>query len=115
MPDSESPRRESVRTYYRALDNHDYEALADRLTEDFVHERPDMTLAGRERFVQFMREERPQTDTTHAVDAVYGQADGREIAVRGRLLAADGGRITGFVDVFVFDGESIAKVRTFTD
>ncbi len=105
----------AARAYYRALDDDDYDLLESVLDTDFVHERPDMTLEGRERFVQFMREERPQTDTSHPIDAVYEQADGAEIVVRGRLLAADGSEITGFVDVFSFDGERIATIRTFTD
>ena len=104
----------TARAYYRALDGDDYDLLADTLTSEFVHERPDMTLSGRERFVQFMREERPQTDTTHPIDAVYEQTDGTELVVRGRLLAADDTPITRFVDVFTFDGEKIAKIRTFT-
>lgn len=60
-----------ARAYYRALDEGDYEALADLLAPGFVQERPDLTLEGRERFVRFVREERPRRDTSHAVDAVY--------------------------------------------
>jgi hypothetical protein len=59
-----------------------------------------------------MREERPMTDTTHAVDALY-RGDGVEVAVRGRLLR-DGETLFGFVDVFGFDGAAIARLRTYT-
>jgi len=104
---------ERARAYYRALDEHDYEALADLLAPGFVHDRPDRTLDGRERFVRFMREERPQTDTSHPVDVVFESTDG-DVAVRGRLLAADGERITGFVDVFTFDGGEMTRIDTFT-
>lgn len=123
----------SARAYYRALDEHDYGALSTLLAPGFVQERPDTTLEGRERFVRFMREERPQTETTHAVDAVYvagddrpapdgpGHADdaaaGEEIeavAVRGRLLGADGGPIAGFVDVFSIGPDGVVRLDTYT-
>ena len=115
-----------ARAYYRALDGGDYDLLAALLAPGFVHERPDMTLEGRDRFVRFMREERPSTDTTHPVDGVYrrdsggvtgsGEADaGPEVAVRGRLLTADGTELTGFVDVFSFEDGRMVRLRTYTD
>jgi ketosteroid isomerase-like protein len=104
-----------ARDYYHALDTDDYELLADVVASEFVHERPDMTLSGRERFVRFMRDERPQKETSHPIDALYEQRDGSEVVVRGRLLATDESLITRFVDVFSFDGEKIASIRTFTD
>ncbi|PSP84481.1 ketosteroid isomerase [Halobacteriales archaeon QS_6_64_34] len=101
-----------ARAYYRALDRGDYELLAALLAAEFVHDRPDRTIEGRERFVRFMREERPQTDTTHPIDAVF-EADGT-VAVRGRLLDADGDHIVGFVDIFAFTDGGIARVETYT-
>jgi ketosteroid isomerase-like protein len=115
-----------ARAYYRALDGHDYDLLTELLAPSFVHERPDRTLDGRERFVRFMRDERPQTETSHPIDGIYRPApasDGGELAgeattgvvVRGRLLAADGSQITGFVDVFsVADGQ-LHRLETFTN
>jgi ketosteroid isomerase-like protein len=41
-------------------------------------------------------------------------ADPTEVAVRGRLLKADGSRLTSFVDVFTFDGDEVADLRTYT-
>jgi len=102
-----------AREYYRALDEHDDEALAAVLAPGFVHDRPDMTLEGRDRFVRFMREERPQTDTSHPVDGVFESADGN-VAVRGRLLAADGAHIAAFVDVFTVEEDAVTRVDTFT-
>jgi ketosteroid isomerase-like protein len=110
---SRSPQT-AARAYYRALDEGDYDLLADLLAPEFVHERPDRTLEGRERFVRFMREERPQTDTTHPIDAVYIQQTGDQIVVRGRLLDAGGSVIARFVDVFLFDGSTITRIETFT-
>jgi len=108
-------RTAAVETYYRALDEGDYEALADLLAPEFVHDRPDRTIEGRETFVRFMREGRPMTDTTHPVDAVYEAVDAPEVAVRGRLLAADGTEITGFLDVFTFADEQVEQLTTYTD
>ncbi|MEF8812391.1 MAG: nuclear transport factor 2 family protein [Halovenus sp.] len=113
MSGDASPRTDRARAYYRVLDNGEYDPLADLLAPSFVHDRPEMTLEGRERFVRFMREDRPMTDTSHAVDAVY--TDGDEVAVRGRLLSADGDELIGFVDVFTFDGTDIERLRTYTD
>jgi ketosteroid isomerase-like protein len=117
VDDSDPARMDAARAYYRALDEDDYGLLSSLLAPAFVHVRPDRTLSGRERFVRFMREERPVSATSHPVDAIYRQHGGDEVVVRGRLLAPDGDRITGFVDVFAFeegDGH-ISRIRTFTD
>mgnify|MGYP000176888797 CR=1 FL=1 len=118
---------ERARDYYRALDEGDYERLADLLAPGFVHDRPDMRLEGCDRFVEFMREERPQKDTSHRVDAVFearggvdagGSADddpSERVAVQGRLLAADESVITGYVDVFSLVGAGIERIDTYTD
>jgi len=96
-----------ARAYYDALDAGDYERLRALLDPDFAQRRPDRTFEGRDRFVAFMRDERPMTDTTHAVDAVYPEGPG--VAVRGRLLDADGDEVFAFVDVFdVADGRLTA-------
>jgi ketosteroid isomerase-like protein len=105
-------RTATARAYYDALDVGEYDRLADLLAPDFSQTRPDRTFEGRDRFVRFMREERPQTDTSHPVDAVYERDDG--VAVEGRLLASDGSQIAAFVDAFSFDGDRIAAIRTYT-
>ncbi|WP_336336162.1 nuclear transport factor 2 family protein [Haloarcula brevis] len=113
-----------ARAYYDAIDGDDYDRLASLLAPSFVHDRPDRTIEGRERFVRFMREERPQTDTTHPLDGLYcRESDGAatddgtapaEVVARGRLLDADGERIVGFVDVFTFAGDDIERIETYT-
>lgn len=101
-----------AREYYRAIDADDYDALADVLAPEFVHYRSDMTVDGRERFVAFMREDRPVTDTAHEVDAVYTGPDG--VAVRGRLLYADGTEWFEFIDAFRVADGTLVELRTFT-
>jgi len=125
---------ECAREYYRALDEHDYDTLEGLLAEAFVHDRPDRTFEGRERFVGFMREERPNRDTTHRVEGVYRPpnsasdfghqptdedgvtvADGTgtaDVVVQGRLLD-DGDVLFEFVDLFDVDGGRIARVDTY--
>lgn len=103
---------ELARTYYRALDDDEYDLLASLLAPAFVHDRPDTTIEGRDRFVQFMREERPMVDTSHPVDGVY--TDGREVAVRGRLLDPDDDLLVQFVDVFTVSDGRIERIQTFT-
>ncbi|MFC6615775.1 nuclear transport factor 2 family protein [Halopenitus salinus] len=101
-----------VRRYYAHIDAGDYEALAALLDPAFVHDRPDRTLDGRDRFVAFMRDERPMTDTEHVVDAVY--ANGSDRAARGRLLDADGEVLFAFLDVFSIGTDRIESLRTYT-
>ncbi len=118
----------TARAYYRALDEGDYDLLTELLAPGFVHERPDMTLEGRDEFVQFMREERPMTDTTHAIDGIYRRTEvnnsnsdrspsrhNGDLLVRGRLLSSDSDVIVRFVDRFSVDGNSIVRVETFTN
>ena len=114
----------TARSYYEAIDAGEYDRLAALLDPAFVHHRPDRTLEGRDRFVAFLRDERPLTDTEHVVDATYesdpgGDDDGSEpagsagVAVRGRLLDADGDELFAFVDVFdVADGR-LAGLETY--
>lgn len=101
--------------YYRAVDDGRYDDLRDLLAPAFVHDRPDRTLDGRDSFVGFMRDERPRTRTSHAIDGVYTSEEGREVAVRGRLLDGDGEQLFGFVDVHTIEDDSIAHIETYTD
>jgi ketosteroid isomerase-like protein len=100
-----------AREYYRAIDEDDYEALESVLAPDFVQERGDMTLEGRERFVAFMRDERPDRTTEHVVETVYSGPTG--VAVRGRLLRASGAVWFEFVDVFDVE-DRLARLVTYT-
>ncbi len=100
-----------AREYYRAIDEDDYDDLAAVLAADFVQERGDMTLDGREAFVSFMRDERPEKDTEHVVETVYSGPTG--VAVRGRLLRASGEEWFEFVDVFDV-GETLERLVTYT-
>ena len=102
-----------ARAYYDALDAGEYDRLASLLDPDFVQRRPDRTFEGRDRFVAFMRDERPNTDTTHVVERVYPAGPG--VAVRGRLLDADGEALFAFVDVFDVGTENgtLAALETY--
>lgn len=102
----------AARSYYDALDDHDYDALAALLAPDFVHDRPDRTIEGRDAFVRFMRAERPNPDTTHDVVAV-AEGDG-EVVVRGRLFDGDT-LLVRFCDAFAFADERVSRVTTYTN
>lgn len=106
-------RAETARIYYRSIDDGEYDRLEEILAPGFVQERPDRTLSGPGEFVRFMREERPMTDTTHAVDALYEDDETQEVAARGRLRR-DNEDLFGFVDVFAFEGAGIARLQTYT-
>lgn len=114
MSDPPAGPVEQATAYYRAIDDGEYDLLSALLAEAFVHDRPDRTLEGRDRFVQFMRTERPQTDTTHPVEGVYQNHGDSEVAVRGRLLDSEGECIARFVDVFEFGTDRIERIETYT-
>ena len=108
-------RRDAARGYYDAIDTGDYDRLRDLLAPGFVQRRPDRTLDGRDRFVEFMRDGRPRTDTEHVVEAVA--VDGGEVStvfVEGRLRTADGNDLFGFVDVHRVGDAGIESLRTYT-
>jgi ketosteroid isomerase-like protein len=111
-------RRDAVRDYYDAIDAGDYDRLRTLLAPEFVQHRPDRTFDGRDRFVEFMREERPRTDTEHLIDEVCvgdsGDVDGVTVFVRGRLRAVDGTELFGFVDVHRLAGRRIRSLTTYT-
>lgn len=101
-----------VAEYYRCLDDDEYETLRSILHPEFVQQRPDRTFESREAFVEFMRSERPQTDTTHRVDTLLESAG--SLAASGRLFDTEGTELFEFIDVFQFDEERIRGVDTFS-
>ncbi|AXG05639.1 DUF4440 domain-containing protein [Haloplanus rubicundus] len=107
-------RRDAVRDYYDAIDAGDYDRLRDLLAPGFVQRRPDRTFDGRDRFVEFMREDRPRTDTEHVVEAVGVDSDVSTVFVEGRLRTADGDDLFGFVDVHRVGDAGIESLRTYT-
>lgn len=112
---AEKTAAETARAYYEAIDAGDYEAFADLLAPEVVHERPDRTIEGRETLVEFMREGRPNEDTSHEVVGVYRrEKDDSEVAVEGRLLDSDGKEMFAFVDAFSLRDGRIAEIRTYT-
>jgi ketosteroid isomerase-like protein len=98
--------------YYETIDAGEYDELRALLAPSFTHYRPDQTIEDRDAFVAFMREERPDPETTHELAAVYEGDDG--VAVRGRLLRADGSKWFGFVDAFVVADGELRECRTYT-
>ena len=113
-PESENPDAAALaRAYYEAVDAGEYDRLRSLLSPDFVQRRSDRTFEGRDRFVEFMRDERPNTDTTHVVERVYPAGPG--VAVRGRLLDAGGEELFAFVDAFSVDADdgTLAALETY--
>jgi ketosteroid isomerase-like protein len=107
--------RDAVRGYYDAIDGGDYDRLRALLAPGFVQERPDRTLDGRDRFVRFMREERPRTDTEHVLEDVCAATDGATVFARGRLRTGDGTDLFGFVDVHRVGDGGIESLVTYTN
>ncbi|MFU8868780.1 nuclear transport factor 2 family protein [Natronococcus sp.] len=102
-----------VERYYDALDTHEYDALEDLLAPEFVQRRPDRRFEGREAFVEFMREGRPNKRTRHDLEDAL--ADGGNVAVRGRVVDEESGSaLFEFADFFEFGDERIARLETYS-
>ena len=101
-----------VDEYYRCLDAHEYETLESVLHPEFVQHRPDRSFESREACVEFMATGRPNTDTTHQVEALLEST--ASLAAYGRLFDADGQQLFEFIDVFRFDDGQILAVDTFS-
>lgn len=114
-----------VRQYYDALDGHEYGRLERLLTPAFVQHRPDRTFEGRDAFVRFMREERPNPDTSHELVAIVADddrvddervADDR-VAVRGRVIdqgESENRLLFEFADFFAFEDGRISELETYS-
>ncbi|WP_254761453.1 nuclear transport factor 2 family protein [Natrinema marinum] len=100
-----------VRRYYDALDDHDYDALEDVLAPAFSQRRPDRTFEDRDAFVAFMRDERPNPDTSHHLESVV-TADER-VAVRGRVTEG-GTTLFEFADFFELGDGRIGRLETYS-
>jgi ketosteroid isomerase-like protein len=99
--------------YYEYIDTGNYDSLADILAPEFVHERPDRTIEGRTRFIRFMRDERPMTETKHKIQTIVGGEN--QAGVEGQLILESGEHLFGFVDIFEIADEHIGRIRTYTD
>lgn len=100
-----------ARAYYDAIDTGEYDGLGDLLATGFVQVRPDRRLTGRDRFVRFMRNDRPFTDTEHLIEVVYRGADG--VAIKGRLQRDDRD-LFEFIDAFTIEDNRITELSTYT-
>lgn len=102
-----------VERYYESLDAHEYDALEDVLDPEFVQQRPDRRFEGREAFVEFMREGRPNEDTRHDLEDVL--ADGGNVAVRGRVVDDEtGSALFEFADFFELEDGAIVRLETYS-
>lgn len=101
-----------VRRYYDALDAREYGALEEVLASDFVQRRPDRAFEGRDAFVRFMRDDRPNPNTRHAVDAIVD--GGERVAVRGRVLDESSTERFEFADFFEVAGDRIVRLETYS-
>ncbi|RQG96486.1 nuclear transport factor 2 family protein [Natrarchaeobius chitinivorans] len=100
-----------VERYYDALDEHEYDALEELLAPGFVQRRPDRTFADRDSFVEFMREDRPNPDTTHELVSIVD--GGETVAARGRVLESRT-QLFEFADFFELEDGRIVELETYS-
>ncbi|ELZ01676.1 hypothetical protein C482_06477 [Natrialba chahannaoensis JCM 10990] len=125
-----------VRRYYDALDAHDYDDLETVLAPAFTQHRPDRTFEDRAAFIEFMREERPNPETTHELELLLAGDEAHEresdsdsdsnsnlnssadeltvtVAARGRVCD-ESGELFEFADFFTVDRETERLMRLET-
>ncbi|WP_410766459.1 nuclear transport factor 2 family protein [Haloferax sp. DFSO60] len=100
-----------ARRYYDAIDDKRYDDLRDVLAPEFVQYRGDMTLDGRDEFVSFMRDDRPNKETSHVLDEIEAESDDK-VVVEGRLLDSTGETMFGFLDRFQVRGGRLTELKT---
>jgi ketosteroid isomerase-like protein len=103
---------ELVRAYYEAIDEDEYDGLRELLAADFTQERSDRTFESAAAFVRFMRDERPERDTTHEIHHVTGNGD--RVVAEGTLRRANGEVWFRFADAFAVADGRLASLRTYT-
>ena len=109
----------AARAYYRSLDTKNYDLLAALLDPSFTQQRPDRSFDSPEAFVEFMRNDRPNTETCHDIDRLLTEQSSvpadAHVAVEGTLRDSDGEAIFSFVDVMAFGPDvRLHEVRTYT-
>jgi len=102
-----------VTELFRKIDSRDWEALPSSFSENVVYERPGYDpLVGRERVMQFYREERVIAGGEHRLERVL--LDGMGAACWGRFVGVhkNGTSIDeGFADVYEVDEQGRIKAR----
>jgi ketosteroid isomerase-like protein len=112
----ETAREGVVERYYDHVDDGDVDALVALFADDVVYDRPGHdAIEGRDALEQFYREDRPLTDGSHELSTVV--VEDETVVVTGKFRGRqDGERVTlGFADVYEFDGDVIARRKTYTD
>lgn len=100
-----------AQAYYSAIDDGNYDELRTLLAEAFVQVRPDRTLNGPDRFVQFMRDDRPITETEHTLTGIYHGREG--VAVHGNVVTSSR-HLFEFIDTFQIKNQQITRLTTYT-
>lgn len=101
-----------VQAYYEAIDEDEYERLAELLDPEFTQVRGDRTFEHRDAFVRFMRDDRPAKDTTHELEHVT--ADGDRVVAEGTLYRGDGSVFFYFADAFTVEDGQLQRLETYT-
>ena len=105
-------RHDIVEAYYHSIDADEYDELRGLLADEFVHDRGDMRLDGADAFVAFMRDDRPDTETSHELTAIYESETG--VAAEGTLRRDSGEQMFSFVDTFRFEDGKLYALTTYT-
>ena len=110
--------KEIVKTYLELVDSGRYEELSSVLSEKVVYQ----TIIGRapivgaSKLIQYYKETRVVGSGVHVVTGIIAEDNKTAVLLRMKGVMKDGSKIEfEAVDLFTFEGDKIASIRTFTD
>ena len=110
--------KELVKTYLELVDSGRYDELSSILLEKVVYQ----TIIGRapivgsSKLIQYYKETRVVGSGVHEVIGIIAEDNKAAVLLRMKGLVKPGSKIEfGAVDLFTFEGDKIADIRTFTD
>lgn len=109
--------KETARTYLELVDLGRFDDLAPVLSETVVYQTIGRApLTGASNLIQYYKETRVVGLGVHEVLAIIAEGNRAAVLLRMKAKLRDGTvREFGAVDLFSFEGEKIADIRTFTD
>jgi len=110
--------KEIVKMYLELVDSGRYEELSPVLSEKVVYQ----TIIGRapivgaSKVIQYYKETRVVGSGVHGVTGFIAEGNRTAVLLRMKGVMKDGSKIEfEAVDLFTFEGDKIAGIRTFTD
>lgn len=108
--------KETVKTYLEIVDSGRYDELLLILSERVVYQTIGPPVVGASKLIQYYKDTRVAGYGTHEVTGIIAEGNKAAVLLRMKADMKDGSKKQfEAVDLFTFEGDKIAGVRTFTD